>query len=151
MSATVYQLKPLPASAADSLRRAGGTTYVADAKPGYPCRQCLRDAEVGEALLLVSYDPFVIDSPYRSASPIFIHQSPCVPDDLGSLPKQLTTRQLSVRAFDTKAMMTDAAVIHGVDLDHTLDRMFTDESVNVIHIHNAVRGCWATNAVRSGA
>ena len=40
--------------------------YVADEKPSFPCRQCLRDAEIGEELLLVSYDPFEIDSPYNT-------------------------------------------------------------------------------------
>jgi Protein of unknown function (DUF1203) len=122
--------------------------YVADSKPGYPCRQCLRDAEIGEELLLVSYDPFTNDSPYRSASPIFIHRANCEPDHVSGLPTQLTIRQLSVRAFDGASMMTDAAVIDGTDLDDTLTRMFTDEGVTVVHIHNAGRGCWATNVVR---
>lgn len=97
-------------------------------------------------MLLVSHDPFEVTSPYRSASPIFIHRTPCVPDELTMLPTQLTSRQLSLRAFDANAMMTDAAVIFGTDLDVTLRRIFGDQAVTVVHIHNAVRGCWATNA-----
>lgn len=38
-----------------------------------PCRRCLTDAEPGEEVRLVSYDPFVLDSPYRSPSPVFVH------------------------------------------------------------------------------
>ncbi len=92
-----HRLHPIDSDAADRLRRGGGPTYVADEKPGYPCRQCLRDAEVGEELVLVSHDPFDQDSPYRSASPIFLHLEPCegaVPS--AELPSQLTGRQLSV-------------------------------------------------------
>ena len=66
-----------------------------------------------------------------------------------SLPSQLTIRQLSVRAFDAHAMMTDAAVIEGSDLDATLKRMLSGEENEVVHVHNAIRGCWATNVVRS--
>ncbi len=148
MPTTDYQLEPLAASKADTLRLCGGIVYVADSKPGYPCRQCLCDAEVGEELLLVSHDPFEADSPYRSASPIFIHRAECTRPELTSLPSQLTTRQLSVRAFDASFIMTDAAVLDGVELDATLQRMFTDPTVTVAHVHNAARGCWATNVVR---
>lgn len=152
MTTTVYALKPLDAPEADRLRAAGGCTYIADSNPGYPCRVCLRDAEVGEELLLVSHDPFVTDSPYRSASPIFIHSAPCDPEPLASLsalPTQLTLRQLSVRAFDDEAKMIDAAVIDGTELDVTLCAMFTHDAVTTVHVHNAVRGCWATNVVRA--
>jgi hypothetical protein len=145
-----FQLMPLDELSADLLRTRGGRNYIADSKPGYPCRQCLRDAEIGEELMLVSYDPFTKDSPYRSSSPIFVHARPCSPDpDLVGLPTQLVTRQLSVRAFDQESMMIDAAVIQGIDLDATLHRMFTDKDVEVVHVHNAVRGCWATNVVRT--
>lgn len=99
--------------------------------------------------MLVSYDPFSVDSPYRSTSPIFIHTTSCALEPMTSLPSQLTIRQLSVRAFDAHAMMTDAAVIEGSDLDATLKRMLSGEENEVVHVHNAIRGCWATNVVRS--
>ena len=62
-----FRLIAIDSNTADRLRRDGGPTYVADEKPGYPCRQCLRDAEIGQELVLVSHDPFDHDSPYRSA------------------------------------------------------------------------------------
>ncbi len=144
-----FRLVAIDANTADELRRAGGPTYVADEKPGYPCRQCLRDAEIGEELVLVSHDPFDQDSPYRSASPIFLHLHPCEPaTPSAELPSQLTGRQLSVRAFDNDAMMIDAAIIDGTDLATNLDRLFSNEDTDRIHIHNASRGCWAVTAER---
>ena len=150
-TATRFQLRPIAPVEADRLRAAwaGSPVYVADEKPGFPCRQCLRDAEIGEELLLVSYDPFTVDSPYRSASPIFLHREPCSPPaDLAVLPEQLTVRQLSVRAFDADALMIDAAIVHGDLLADTLAHMFDDESCDHIHVHNATRGCWAVRVDR---
>jgi hypothetical protein len=147
---TDYQLAPISPDTADDLRTAGGPRFVADAKPGYPCRQCLRDAEIGEAVILVAHDPFTNDSPYRSRSPIFLHDQACAPPtNVTDLPDQLTGRQLSVRAFDGEAMMLDASVIDGIDLDDTLRRFLDDDAISEIHIHNATRGCWATSMIRA--
>lgn len=144
-----YRLVPIDPDIAAELRSNGGERFIADAKPGYPCRQCLCDAEIGEALILVAHDPFSVDSPYRSRSPIFLHEQPCGPlSDVRVLPDQLTGRQLSVRAFDRDAMMIDAAVIYGTELDDQLRRFFDDEATTEIHVHNATRGCWATSVKR---
>ncbi len=149
VNAKPHVLDPLGASPAAALRAAGGTAYVADSHPGYPGRQCLRDAEIGDELLLVSYDPSTIDSPCRSMSPIFVHTAPCRPDESNELPTPLTSRQLSNRAFNKTAMMVDATLIDGSSLDGTLCRMFADQAVDVGHVHNAVRGCWATRVRRA--
>jgi hypothetical protein len=134
---------------ADALRVRGGPISVADEHPGYPCRQCMLDAAVGDELFLVSHDPFETDSPYRTAGPIFLHRHACTdgaqPAKAGeaSLPLQLTVRQLSVRAFDDTEMMVDAALIEGSALASTISRLFSDRSVHHLHVHNAARGCWA--------
>ncbi len=148
MDKTTFQLRPILPSTADRLREEGGPVYVADSIPGFPCRQCLRDADIGDELILVSHDPFSVDSPYRSASPIFLHRYRCEPADESELPLQLTRRQLSVRSFDTSEMMIDAAVIDGQDLNDTLGRFFRAAETARVRIHNASRGCWATDVER---
>ena len=144
-----FQIVPISAEVAADFRGRGGAVYVADMRPGYPCRQCLRDAEVGEELILVSHDPFSLDSPYRSASPIFLHRHDCGEPEAGpGLPEQLTRRRLSVRSFDVDEMMIDAAVIDGADLGSTIERFFAAEASTHLHVHNAERGCWATAVAR---
>jgi Protein of unknown function (DUF1203) len=133
---------------ADELRSQGGIVYVSDSKPGYPCRQCLRDAEIGEEVLLVSHDPFTVSSPYRCASPIFIHSASCTPHASADLPEQLTRGSRSVRAFDKSAMMLDAALIDGEDLSAAIDRLFDNPDVDHLHVHNEPRGCWAARIDR---
>ena len=144
-----FRITPIEPSVADTLRARGGPVHVADQKPGYPCRRCLRDAEVGEEVVLVSHDPFLTDSPYRSASPIFLHRYSCDPPaESDELPFQLTGRQLSVRSFDRAEMMIDAAVIDGHDLRDTIERFFRAEAAHRIDVHNATRGCWAASVER---
>lgn len=149
MKTTTPVLSGIDPATADQLRELGGITYVADEKPGYPCRQCLRDAEIGEEVILVSYDPFIASSPYRCASPIFIHREACTPYDSAELPGQLTRGNRSVRAFDTAAMMLDAALIEGENLAATIDRLFANPQVDHLHIHNEPRGCWAARVDRA--
>jgi hypothetical protein len=148
MTTKTFVVAGIDSLEADRLRAAGGITYVADSNPGYPCRQCLRDGEIGDEMLLVSYDPFTATSPYRCASPIFIHSKPCSADDQVDLPVQLTSRTLSVRGFDSASMMLDAALIEGDDLGATIKALFDNPAIDHLHVHNASRGCWAARVTR---
>jgi hypothetical protein len=134
---------------ADSHRRdLMAIVYTADEFPGYPCRQCLRDAEVGEELILVSFDPFTLASPYRQAGPIFLHRTDCSTNrDDSVVPEQLRRRQLSVRAFDADEMMIDAAVITGDGLADELQRFASNPETAFVDVHNATRGCWAARYI----
>jgi Protein of unknown function (DUF1203) len=146
-----FVIHPIHSSVADRLRKVPeAIVYVTDEFPGYPCRECLRDASVGEVLILVSHDPFEKQSPYRSSSPIFIHRVSCAENvDVSEIPEQLERRQLSVRAFDCEVMMIDAKVIQGSELKPLLTAMFTEADTSYVDIHNASRGCWAARAQRS--
>jgi len=146
---TTFFVAGIDPAHADRLRAAGGIDYIADSKPGFPCRQCLRDAEIGDEMILVSFDPFEESSPYRSASPIFLHRRPCTTFDADDLPEQLTCRNLSVRGFDRAAMMQDGVVIDGRDLHATIEDLFTNPAIEYLHVHNAGRGCWAAKVCRS--
>jgi len=153
MTSPTFVIRSLAPTDAARLRAQGGRRYTADESPGYPCRICLRDADLGDELLLVSHDPFRGPSPYRSASPIFVHAHDCTDgahiEHVDRVPDQLSRRQLSVRAFDAEEMMTDASVIDGVDLAALLARFFDDPKVELVHVHNATRGCWAATALRA--
>jgi hypothetical protein len=145
---STYQLSSLSTEDAASLRAMGGVEYVADSRPGFPCRHCLCDAEIGEELILVSHDPFRGDSPYRSASPMFLHKFECVRPTFDAMPASLTARQLSVRAFDEHEMMVDAAITDGDSLGVVIERLFTDEASVRLDVHNSPRGCWAVTVDR---
>ena len=148
MTTSTFAVLGIDPAVADRLRAHGGIAYVAESKPGYPCRQCLRDAEIGEVVILVSHDPFTASSPYRCASPIFIHRESCTPYGDSDLPEQLTRGSRSVRAFDDVAMMLDAALIEGQELEQTIERLLDNPDIDHLHVHNEPRGCWAARVVR---
>jgi hypothetical protein len=145
----MFTINGLDPTTADDLRATATVVRVADEHPGWPCRQCLRDAEVGDELVLVSYDPFDIDSPYRCASPIFLHRHDCRDRvDTAPVPDQLARRRLSVRTFDAEAMMVDGRVIEGSDLADILAELLAAPAADRVHIHNAGPGCFAAVAHR---
>ena len=75
-----FQLVALPSEQFASLFRQsdaelqarGIRRMLVDAKPGYPCRVSLMDAEVGESVLLIPYTHHDVSSPYRASGPIFV-------------------------------------------------------------------------------
>lgn len=149
----MFTLTPLPAPlpALHPLPDGARRVRVDDAH-GYPCRRCLRDAEPGETVVLLSYDPFLESgSPYRQPGPIYVHDRPCAPDAApdGALPDQLTRRLLSVRAFNAKALMRDATVTAGTELAQVASAMLADPKVAYLHVHNAGPGCFAVRIDRA--
>ena len=96
---------------------------VVDAKPGFPCRVSLMDAEVGETVLLVPFVHHEVDSPYRASGPIFVRQgaAPSSPA-VNEVPTMLRHRLLSLRAYDAAAMMIGADVVEGVALEAAIRR-----------------------------
>jgi hypothetical protein len=151
-----YRFKGLPSeaftpyfalSAADLAAR-GARIVTADAKPGFPCRVSLEDAEPGERLLLVAFEHQPAHSPYRASGPVFIREG-VAPFAGTDVPPVLRDRLLSLRAYDAAGMMVDADVTEGRDVDSLLDRLFARRDTDEIHIHYARRGCFACRVSRA--
>ncbi len=128
----------------ESLARQGIQRRVVDNKPGFPCRVSLRDAEVGENVLLMNYVHQPMATPFRASHAIFVREwaSQALPDK-NEVPKMFRHRLLSVRAFDVAGMMIDADVIDGENLASLIERMLANQSADNLHIHNAKLGCYA--------
>ena len=71
---------------------------VATAKPGFPCRITLEDAEPGETLILLHHVSHDVATPYRSAYAIYVRETA---DRAGAyrdvLPPVLAGRPLGLR------------------------------------------------------
>jgi len=119
------------------------------AKPGFPCRITLQDAEPGETVLLLNHEHQSARTPYRASHAIFVREAATASATVvDAVPECLTGRLLSVRAFDASGMMVDAEVVEGADLEPLIIRMFADEAVAYLHAHNARRGCFAARVDR---
>jgi hypothetical protein len=132
-----------------ALRAYGAVRVIADAKPGYPCRVTLQDAEPGERLLLLPWTHLDVDTPYRAGGPIFVRESALAQGVFRNMvPEQQRGRLLSVRAYDADGWMRDAEVDEGVRLEALIERFFADPQVACLQVHNARRGCYACRVDR---
>lgn len=132
-----------------ALAEQGVVRMAVDAKPGFPCRISLEDAGVGETMLLLNHEHLPVDSPYRQRHAIFVREGAGERAQFeNEVPEQLAIRTLSVRAYDSDGMMTDADLVEGRELTALIDRFFADPSVAYLHAHNAKRGCFAARIDR---
>jgi Protein of unknown function (DUF1203) len=114
-----------------------------DAYPGFPCRVSLLDAPLGEQVILTHFQHHEANSPYQSAGPIFVREmAQTAKPEVNEIPKMLSHRLLSVRAYDQLAMMKDARVVDGRTLEETITDFFENEAISYLHIHNAAPGCF---------
>jgi hypothetical protein len=125
---------------------------TADHKPGFPCRVSLVDAEIGEEVILIDYTHQDADSPYRASGPIFVRaNAETAKLEINEIPAMLSTRLLSVRAYDERGMMRDAEVVKGADLEERIRAFFANERVAYLHVHNAKPGCFNCRVERASA
>ena len=110
--------------------------------PGTPCRVTLEDAEIGEEVLLFSYNHLDGQSPYNSTGAIFIRNKTTINYKPNEIPRMISCRLQSVRAYDSNKMMIFADVIEGNLLSEKIPEIFNDLKVEFIHMHNAKPGCF---------
>ena len=131
------------------LARRGARRYIADKKPGFPCRVSLRDAEPGERVILLPFNHQTADSPYQAAGPIFVRENAEeVTLATNTVPDILRTRPLSLRAYDASHLMTEADIVDGPELEAVLARLFANVQVSYVHVHFARPGCYACRVDR---
>jgi hypothetical protein len=128
----------------------GARRQIVDEKPGTPCRVSLADAEVGETVLLLPFTHHDVDSPYRASGPIFVRKGvPSATPAAGEVPIMFRHRLLSIRGYDAGAMMLAAEVVNGTEIEDAIGRLFSDERVSYLHVHNARPGCYNCTVVRA--
>ncbi len=127
----------------EELRAIGGRRMVADEQPGFPCRVSLVDAEPGEEVVLVPFTHHDVTSPYRASGPIFVRvNAETAKLEVSEVPALLRSRLLSLRAYDRGAMMVTADVVEGNELELHISRLFGDQRVEYLQVHNARPGCF---------
>jgi Protein of unknown function (DUF1203) len=121
-----------------------------DAYPGFPDRVSLTDLPVGANALLLNFTHLDVASAYRSSHAIFIQEYAQERlQQLDALPEALRRRMLSIRAFDTEHWMLDAELVAGSDADTVIKRLLSNTSVAYLHLHFAIRGCFAARIERA--
>ena len=123
---------------------------IVDSKPGFPCRVSLADAEIGETVILLPFVHHDVDSPYRASGPIFVREN-ADDADLGvsEIPEVVSSRMMSLRAYDKNAMMLDGSIVPGSEIKTHIEKLFADPKVGYLHLHNAGAGCYSCKVQRA--
>ncbi|MDB5432753.1 MAG: hypothetical protein JWP35_3869 [Caulobacter sp.] len=141
--------RPLFGLPDEALATHGAVRRTVDAKPGFPCRITLEDAEPGETVLLLNHEYQSADSPYRGRHAIYVREGGHATARItNAVPPYLAGRLISLRAFDDAGMMVDADVVEGRELEPLIARLFSNTVVAYLHVHNAKRGCYAARIDR---
>ncbi|WP_299443309.1 DUF1203 domain-containing protein [uncultured Aquimarina sp.] len=136
-------ISPLFELSDSELAKQNALRILVDQKPGFPCRVSLEDANIGEEVLLFSYQHHDAASPYKASGPIFARKNAKTSImKTNEIPTMLTDRLLSVRGYDNDSMMIDAKTIHGLTLFDTIQVLFNNSKIKYLHIHNANPGCY---------
>lgn len=125
------------------LEKIGAVKMIVDEFPGFPCIVSLEDAEIGEEVILLPYQHHKTNSPYQSSGPIFVRKiAKSSIYEINEIPKMFNHRLLSLRGYDKNAIMKDASVIEGNNLKAQIFKIFENDDIQYIHIHNAKPGCY---------
>lgn len=145
----LQSFQPLFSLDDDALRARGMLRMQVDAKPGFPCRVTLEEAESGDTVLLLPWRHLDVATPYRADGPILVSESARATGLWrNAIPEQQRSRLLSVRAYDAEGWMQDAEVVDGAELEPLIERYFMQPEIDYLHVHNARRGCYACRVNR---
>lgn len=154
-STAEFRVHALPTETLADMRGRGRNAFGqraehVTAEGGEPLRCCLRDAEPGQALLLVGYQPPLPDSPYREVGAVLVHAEPCAgPGDPGSYPAQWRGRPQVLRAYDARGWIHDATRVHdGQHPEAVIAEMLAHPDVALIHSRNIAWGCYMFSVTR---
>lgn len=117
---------------------------------GEPCRDSLRRAKAGEALILASYCPFEKESPYREYGPIFVFAHDQGEVDHSSVQVSAQTSDLAylgahfvLRAYSTQERIVDARLSNPESVESDLQALWRHAEVAFILVRFAAYGCYA--------
>jgi hypothetical protein len=144
------QFDPLFALDDEALRVARATRVTVTAKPGFPCRVSLEDAEPGEEVILTHFVHQPADSPFHASHAVYVRrQADEAALSPGQLPPVFRSRTLSLRAFDTDDLIIGAELVEGEHAAEAIVRLFADPCAAYIHAHYAKFGCYAARIDRA--
>jgi hypothetical protein len=118
--------------------------------PTFPCRVSLTDRAIGETVLLLNHVSHDVANPYRSSHAIFVAEADQEPAEyVDRVPPVFEKRVLSLRGFDAHGMMAQAVLTQPGEADAGIRELFANPSIDMIHAHNATRGCFSARIERN--
>lgn len=120
------------------------------AEGGEPCRDVLRRAAPGEALILASYCPFTVAGPYKEYGPVYVlaqesvepmnHQRFPLPRGLPA--DYLRQQAFVLRAYNRAEAIVAAELVEPSSAQAVITRMFDGSQAAFILARFAAYGCY---------
>lgn len=134
----------------EELASRGIVRMAVTGKPSFPCRISLTDRDIGESVLLLNHLSHDVANPYRASHAIFVTEgAEEAAEYVDEVPPVFVTRVLSLRGFDKDGMMADAILTQPGEADAGVRKLFENPEVEMIHAHNASRGCFSAKIERN--
>ena len=140
--------KPLFGLPDEELAERGIVRMTVTQKPSFPCRVSLTDRNLGEEVLLLNHVSHDVANPYRASDAIFVADAEQA-EFVDEVPPIFATRVLSLRGFDRHGMMADAVLAQPGEADTAIRKLFANPEIEIIHAHNAARGCFSAKIERN--
>jgi hypothetical protein len=126
-----------------------GVVRMTVTTPTFPCRVSLEDRPIGESVLLLNHVSHDVANPYRASHAIFVAEAADeAAEFVDQVPPVFKARILSLRGFDRQGMMADAILAQPGEADAGIRKLFDNPAIEIIHAHNAVRGCFSARIER---
>lgn len=154
-----YRITPIRTSFVQRARREGLDDLNQPverhvAAGGEPCRDVLRRARPGEALLLASYCPFEQAGPYREYGPVFLLADEAAPvRGLDRLPLSGEPPYLGagflLRAYSGAERILEGAVVAAAEAEAHLQGLLSRPEVAFVLARFTGHGCYACRIERA--
>jgi Protein of unknown function (DUF1203) len=142
--------RPLFGLPEEELADRGIVRMTVTAKPSFPCRVSLTDRDIGESVLLLNHVSHDVANPYRASHAIFVTETvEEAAEYVDQVPPVFGPRVLSLRGFDKDGMMTEAILSQPSEGDAAIRKLLEKPEIEMIHAHNATRGCFAAKIERN--
>jgi Protein of unknown function (DUF1203) len=155
MRTSIFRILPLATEIAERARRAvedrgaDHAIVVADSPHGYPCRHCLRFAQLGERVVLFPYQSIPAGHPYSEIGPIFVHAESCERyAATHEYPADFRDGRV-MRAYDSKFDMIDAEVVNGSKPESVIEKLFQNPETAFVDARSVTRGCFTFRILRA--
>jgi hypothetical protein len=144
---TVHAIDPARLDAVREAREDGWgnafTPFPASGE-GEPLRCCLRYAQPGESIALISFAPFTDASPWREVGPVYVHAGRCAGYADRSLPDELRRGPRVLRTYRADGSMNyeHNTLVGEEDLEPVLDRLLAEPAVATVHVRTVLPQCF---------
>ena len=156
---TAFQCIPIPTDTAERFRMSGiddngnSLRHIKAMDAGsFPCRHCLCFGQLGEMMLLGSYNLPRPQGIYWTPSPIFVHAEACRRFSAENIVAPIIGQGVlvSIRAYDSadQCIYDLGQVCAGADVDAPLERALADPRTAFVNVHTARPGCLLSRVER---